>query len=249
MSDTTVRIAMWSGPRNISTAMMRAFENRGDTFVWDEPLYASYLWETGIEHPMAAQIVATYENDWRRVVDRLCDAAPDGSRVFYQKHMTHHILPDYDLSWLRCLSNCFLIRDPVRVAASYREKRADVNLEDLGYAQQLRLFEEASSLIGRPAPVFDCDDILADPRGRLTDLCRAVGIEFEPAMLEWPAGRRESDGIWASHWYGAVEASTGFRPPYDEATEIPDTLRGIVEAAVPIYESMRRHRLHGESGA
>lgn len=243
MSEPPHRIAMWSGPRNISTAMMRAFENRADCAVWDEPFYAHYLAETGLDHPMAARIIAAYESDWRAVVDRLTGPVPGGARIFYQKHMTQHMLPPIDLGWLGEVENCFLIRDPARVAASYRAKRASVTLEDLGFPQQLRIFEEIRTRSGKTPPVFDCDDILADPSSRLVSLCAAVGITFDEAMLSWPAGKRDSDGLWAEHWYGAVEASTGFAPPPGAPPEVPVELADIVAAAQPIYDEMRQYRL------
>lgn len=241
MSQPPVRIAMWSGPRNISTAMMRAFENRADCAVWDEPFYAHYLAETGLDHAMAGQIIAAYENDWRAVVEALLGPVPGGGGVFYQKHMTHHMLPEIDLGWLAEVENCFLIRDPARVVASYLAKRASVTLADLGFSQQLRLFEEVRRRTGKTPPVFDCDDILADPGGSLAKLCDATGIAFDPAMLSWPPGRRDSDGLWGEHWYGAVEASSGFAPPPDKEPEVPAELGAIVAAAQPIYDEMRRY--------
>jgi hypothetical protein len=246
VNDDTVRIAMWSGPRNISTAMMRSFENRADTMVWDEPLYAHYLEKTGIDHPMAKEIIATYECDWRRVVDDLTGLAPRRCRVFYQKHMCHHMLEDIGLGWLGEVTNCFLIRDPARVLTSYRAKRESVTLDDLGYPQQLRLFEAVRGIVGKAPPVLDCDDVLADPRAMLEALCAGVGIGFDQSMLGWPPGRRDSDGLWAAHWYAAVEASTGFGPAPSEAAEVPAELLDIVVAARPIYEELRQYRLTGE---
>ncbi len=238
-----VRIAMWSGPRNISTAMMRAFENRPDAVVWDEPFYAHYLRETGLAHPLAAEIIAAYECDWRAVAARLTGPVPDGRAVFYQKHMTHHMLDHIGLDWLDQVANCFLIRRPQRVLASYAAKRAEVSLDDLGFIQQHRLFDEVVRRTGRIPPVLDADDVLADPAGMLRQLCAAVGIGFDDRMLAWPPGRRDSDGWWAAHWYGAVERSTGFMPPPAELEPVPAGLAGIVEAARPCYEALYRHRL------
>jgi hypothetical protein len=222
---------------------MRAFGNRADCAVWDEPFYAHYLDRTGLDHPLAGQIIDAYESDWPAVVARLTGPAPGGARVFYQKHMSHHMLPHIDLGWLDGVINCFLIREPARVAASYRAKRASVTLEDLGFPQQLRIFEEVRRRGGKLPPVFDCDDILADPRALLGKLCAAAGIEFDEAMLAWPAGKRGSDGLWAEHWYGAVEASTGFAPPPTTPPEAPAELSDIVAAAQPIYDEMRQYRL------
>ncbi len=244
-----VRIAMWSGPRNISTAMLRAFENRADTFVWDEPLYAHYLAETGLDHAMAGEIIAAYETDWREVAARAIGPVPGGKALFYQKHMTHHLLPHMDLDWLDGLNNAFLIRDPARVLPSYLDKRANVTLADLGLPQQQRLFETVRQRTGRIPPVLDADDVLADPEAMLGALCRAMGIAFDPAMLSWPAGRRDSDGLWAAHWYGAVETSTHFMAPTEASRSLsdhlPEHLRDLLAAAAPYYQALRPYRLGG----
>lgn len=243
MTAQAVRIAMWSGPRNISTAMMRAFENRADAVVWDEPFYGHYLAETGLDHPMASEIIAAYENDWRKVAERATGPLPDGKAVFYQKHMTHHLLPRMGIDWLDGLTNAFLIRDPARVLASYIEKRAEVTLEDLGLPQQQRIFDWACQRWGEVPPVLESDDVLANPEGMLRALCQAAGIPFDPAMLSWPAGKRDSDGLWRAHWYGAVEKSTGFVASARSAVQVPDHLQGLLAAAQPYYEALRPHRL------
>jgi hypothetical protein len=243
--DGAVRIAMWSGPRNISTAMMRAFENRADCAVWDEPFYAHYLAETQLNHPLAEDIIAAYETDWRLVAARATGPVPvpGGKQIFYQKHMTHHILPHMDLACLDGLRHAFLIRDPGRVLMSYVDKRADVTLDDLGFPQQQRLFDLLCAETGRTPPVLDADDVLADPEGMLRALCAALGISFEAAMLSWPAGGRDSDGLWAAHWYGAVEQSTGFAAPNPGSRHVPEHLAGILAAAEDIYQALRPHRL------
>lgn len=237
------RIAMWSGPRNISTAMLRAFENRADSFVWDEPFYAHYLAETGLDHAMAAEIITAYETDWQAVAARAIGPVPEGKSLFYQKHMTHHLLPHMDLDWLDGLHNGFLIRDPSRVLPSYIDKRANVTLADLGLPQQQRLFETVRRRTGRIPPVLDADDVLAAPETMLAALCRALGISFDAAMLSWPAGRRDSDGLWAAHWYGAVERSTHFMAPSGVAAPVPDHLKDILAAAQPYYQALRPYRL------
>ena len=240
-----VRIAMWSGPRTISTALMRAFENRADTAVWDEPFYAHYLDHTGLDHPMAADIIAAYERDWCKVVALVLGPPPGEAHVFFQKHMSHHMLSHLGLDWLNQVANCFLIRDPARVASSYGAKRGAVRLEDLGFAQQLRLFETVRGRSGRIPPVIDAEDVLAAPEAVLPALCGALGIDFDPAMLSWPAGRRASDGLWGAHWYGAVAQSTGFAPARRDPPVVPPELKDIVAAARPIYEALFAHRLAG----
>jgi hypothetical protein len=239
----TVRIAMWSGPRNISTAMMRAFENRPDTVVLDEPFYAAYLAETGLDHPMRGEVLASQPTDWRRVAEHL--VGPCETSVFYQKHMCHHMLPGFGLDWTNACVNGFLIRPPEQVLASYTAKRAEVTLEDIGFLRQAELFDRIADHLGRAPPVVEGADVLADPRGTLSALCDALGIAFSEAMLSWPAGRRASDGVWAPAWYDAVERSTGFAPPGPTVAfdDLPDALKAIAEAARPYYERLAAHRL------
>ncbi|MBZ8132111.1 sulfotransferase family protein [Afifella sp. IM 167] len=234
---------MWSGPRNISTAMMRAFENRDDCAVWDEPFYAAWLERTGIDHPMREEILAAHETDWRKVAERAAAPAPDGSPIFYQKHMTHHMVEGIGRDWMGACRHAFLIRHPARVLASYARKRADPVLADIGFVEQAELFEMASELCGRRPPVVDADDLLADPRGILTALCAALEIPFSERMLAWPAGRRESDGVWAEHWYDAVWRSTGFQPAQPAPVLGEPRLRQVEAAALPIYERLAAERL------
>lgn len=240
-----VRIAMWSGPRNLSTAMMRAFGQRPDTAVIDEPFYAAYLARTGLDHPMREAVLASQPTDPDAVIAQLLGPAPGGRAVVYQKHMTHHMLPEFDRSWVRECRNAFLIRAPERVVASYVESRAQVTLADIGAVQQRELFEAECDRLGRPPPVVDAADVLADPRGTLTALCAALEIGFLDAMLSWPAGRRDTDGVWAPAWYATVEASTGFSAPDAEmdAPELPERLRGLADAARGHYEALSRWAL------
>lgn len=237
----TVRVAMWSGPRNISTAMMRSFENRADCKVADEPFYAAYLADTGLGHPMRDEVLASQPQDWRDVVadlDRL-----DGP-VVYEKHMTHHMRPGFGLDWAGRRANAFLIRDPAEVLASYTVKRAEVTLDDIGVARQRELFDREADRLGQAPPVVRGADVLADPCGMLTALCAALGLAFDEAMLHWPAGRRASDGVWAPAWYDAVEQSTGFEAsPERPALVLPDDLRRIADAARPHYEALLPYRL------
>ena len=241
----TMTIAMWSGPRNISTAMMRSFANRSDTFASDEPFYAAYLAATGLAHPMRAEILAAQPNDWRDVAAHCAGPAPGGKAIWYQKHMSHHMLPGVGLDWAMAARNAFLIRSPEAVLASYVEKRGDVTLEDIGLPQQVALFERLAHRNGAAPPVVEANDVLADPRGVLAALCRAFGIAFDAAMLSWPSGPHPSDGVWAPAWYDKVVQSTGFGPPREEIgfEALADRLKRIAVEARPLYERLRKHRL------
>jgi hypothetical protein len=238
-----LRIAMWSGPRNISTAMMRAWENREDCVVSDEPLYAHYLAATGADHPGRDEVIAAGETDWRKVVADLVGAIPEGKPIWYQKHMCHHLLPGMARDWIDQLTNVLLIRDPAEVVASYLRARGTVSAEEIGLPQQLELFERLSANLGSPPPVIDAGDFLADPESHLRALCALLGIEFTPRMLRWPAGPRASDGVWAPHWYHAVWQSTGFDQPRRERAELDDSARAVVAECRDIYQRLREQRL------
>jgi hypothetical protein len=243
MSAPAIRIAMWSGPRNISTAMMRSFENRPDTAVVDEPFYAVYLQETGALHPMRDEVLASQPRDWRAVVEGLLGPVPDGRPVFYQKHMTHHMLPTIGREWTRNLRNAFLIRAPEDVLLSYAQVRGTPSPEEIGVPQQRELFEREADRLGHAPPVIDGADVLRDPGRVLSLACAALGIEFVPEMLSWPAGPRATDGVWAPAWYSAVEKSTGFSAPREGRVELPDDLRRVADAVRADYERLAGFRL------
>lgn len=238
-----LRIAMWSGPRNISTALMRAWENRGDTAVVDEPFYAHYLVETGVEHPGRDAVIASQCADATEVAAMLAGPIPGGKPIWYQKHMTQHMLPDMPLGWLDRVSSCFLIREPERVAASFTVQRPDAELWELGFEQQARLFDHVCDRLGHAPPVLDAADVLKDPRKALGALCTALGVGFNERMLRWPAGKRASDGVWSPHWYAAVERSTGFAPYRDRETGLNDFQQGLADACRPFYDKLAAFRL------
>ena len=239
-----VRIAMWSGPRNISTAMMRSFEARPDTAVIDEPFYAAYLAATGLDHPMYDEILASQSTDWRDVVARVLGPVPGARSLYYQKHMTHHMLPGFGRDWIAQVRNAFLIRDPGAVVASYVQKRGEVSLDDIGVVQQRQIFEREADRQGAAPPVIDGDDVLRAPAAMLVRLCAALAIPYTDAMLAWPAGRRATDGVWAPAWYAAVEQSTGFGPPVDRGRDpLPAHLQRIADAAQPHYAALAEYRL------
>lgn len=238
-----LRIAMWSGPRNISTAMMRAWENRPDTAVVDEPFYACYLAATGLDHPGRDEILASQPTDWRVVAESLTGPVPDSKSVHYQKHMTHHILPEFGCDWLDQVTNCFLLRAPAEVVASYAETRRAPTLEDLGFVRQGEIFDRVADRLGCAPPVLDAADVLRDPAGMLAALCRAVGVGFDARMLSWPPGLRATDGVWARHWYASVERSTGFNRLRANSKPVPRNLTSLVDEAQPIYDRLAAYRL------
>ncbi len=239
MTPDPTRIAMWSGPRNLSTAMMYAFAARGDCAVWDEPFYAAYLAATGLPHPMADQVIAAGMSDPAAVAAACLGPIPQSQRLFYQKHMTLHMIPPFDRGFMRGLTNVFLIRHPARVVASYAQKREAPTLADIGFVQQAELFDQIADWLGHAPLVIDSASIRANPRESLGKLCRALGIGFTENMLSWPAGPKPWDGIWAPHWYNAVHASTGFGDPEGPLPALKDDFARLVDRAMPSYEKLR----------
>lgn len=233
-----VRLAMWSGPRNISTALLRSWENRPDTRVVDEPLYAYYLAETGLNHPGRDEVIAAGEPSWQKVVAELTAPVED-HHVYYQKHMTHHLIPQLPRDWIADLTNVLLIRDPAEVVASYVRSRADVTAEDIGLVQQAELYDQ----LGGDVPVLDAADFLRDPEGYLRWLCDHVGVAFTDRMLHWPPGSRGSDGVWAPYWYDAVLASTGFQPYRPREIELDGPALAAAERSRPHYERLHAVRV------
>ena len=235
-------IAMWSGPRNISTALMRAWDSRSDTRVMDEPFYAHYLWHTGYDHPGADEVIASGLKDWRVVVTRVTGNCGHAG-IVYQKHMTHHMLPHIDRAWLAEVSNCFLIREPRRMLLSLQKVLPRPRLEQTGLPQQAELFDAVCELTGAVPPVIDARDVLRQPREMLCRLCAALDLPFDADMLRWQAGKRDTDGVWAKHWYGAVERSTSFAPYQEDATRVPLELRGLLDACQPLYDKLAQYRI------
>ncbi len=238
-----MRIAMWSGPRNLSTAMMYAFGARNDCAVWDEPFYAAYLAATGLDHPMKEEILEQWDQDANLVAVRCLSTIPDGKSVFYQKQMTHHMIPAFDRSWMKQVTNIFLIRDPTRVIASYLFKRENPTLEDLGFKQQAEIFEQVAEQNKKIPIVMDSTDILSDPEKMLNKLCACIGLDFQSSMLSWPKGGHKGDGPWAPHWYHSAWDSTGFGKPAGNVPQIPDDSEALLKMAQPFYDMMAKHKL------
>ena len=243
MNTKPLRLAMWSGPRNISTALMRAWENREDCVVWDEPLYGYYLDATGIPHPGAAEVIADQGTDAKAIIAACIGEVPGGKPIFYQKHMTLHLLPELDRGWLESLANCFLIREPEAVVASYAAVRGELTLDDIGFVQQAELFDQVCAMSGTTPLVIDSREFLLDPETMLRLICQRLEVEFTPRMLSWPAGKRESDGVWGRYWYDSVWKSTGFAPWRERQYSLDDAAREIAARAQPYYDKLYRQRL------
>jgi hypothetical protein len=239
----SMRIAMWSGPRNLSTAMMYAFAARGDCAVWDEPFYAAYLAATGIDHPMKEAVIGAGIADPAKVASVCIGPIPQEQSLFYQKHMTLHMIPEFDRGFMDRLTNVFLIRHPARVVASYARKRESPTLADIGFVQQAELFDQVAQRQGRAPLVIDSADIRANPRESLTKLCAALGIPFTDRMLHWPAGPKPYDGAWAPHWYNAVHASTGFEDPEGPLPDLAPDMQRLSDAALPYYDRLAALKL------
>lgn len=233
-----MQIAMWSGPRNLSTAMMYSFGARGDCAVVDEPFYAAYLEETGLDHPMRDAILRAQSTNSREVIEAITGAIPRDMPHYYQKHMTHHMVPGVSRDWMRGMVNVFLIRHPARVIASYAAKREDPTLDDIGFVQQAELFDEVNRWQGSPV-VIDSTDIRKDPDRMLRRLCKAIGLPFTPKMLSWPSGGHPEDGAWAPHWYGSVWKSTGFAAAEGPLPHVPEHLKDVYDTALKHYNRLK----------
>jgi hypothetical protein len=239
----TIRIAMWSGPRNLSTAMMRSFGSRSDTVVTDEPFYGCFLTDTGLQHPMRDEVIASMDCDWRSVMDDLSGDAPDGSPIWYQKHMWHMMVGPIGYEDFSGFRHAFLIREPERMIASYLKKREAARFEDFGLEKQAEFFEREAERLGHAPPVIDANDVLTNPQAVLSKLCTALDIPWDPEMLRWAPGRRETDGVWARHWYNAVERSTGFGPAETTTVDLSPEDQRLAERMRPYYERLAAHRL------
>ncbi len=222
---------------------MRAWENRDDCVVWDEPLYGYYLDATGISHPGATEAIGAQGTDAAAIIRRCIGEVPGGKPIYYQKHMTLHLLPSLERGWLKLLTNCFLIREPEAVIASYAAVRSNATLDDIGFVQQAALFDEVCAITGKVPMVIDSREFLLEPETMLTAICARLGIEFTQAMLSWPKGRRDSDGVWAKYWYESVWNSTGFATYHEKRSNLCNKNRQIAAEARPYYDRLYRHRL------
>jgi len=238
-------LAMWSGPRNISTAMMRSWAQRSDAWVIDEPFYAHYLKETGLDHPGSAEVIASQPDSWETVVSDITGPIPENRTLYYQKHITTHMLPHISLEWLSNVTSCFLIREPESVVASYSLCRPDTAADDLGYAQQLRIFQHVRKHCDESPLVIDSGTFLANPQSQLEQICTKLNLDFQSEMLSWQPGIRETDGVWHKYWYSSVSQSTGFRPYQKKVVTLSDEQKTIAAACRPAYDTMKEFALPG----
>ena len=234
---------MWSGPRNISTAMMRSWESRTDTFVIDEPFYAHYLSVTNANHPGRDEIIQDGETDQSIVSKGLISDVDDSCSIYFQKHMTHHMIPSVDREWMKEVINCFLIRNPKDMILSYTKVNSNLSMHLLGLEEQYELFEYVTKINGRAPPVVDSKDILMDPRKTLSLLCEKVGVIFSEEMLSWSKGVRGTDGIWAKYWYKNVINSTGFNIYKEKDDDVPSKYLGLYNECIKIYNELAKYKI------
>ena len=238
-----IRIAMWSGPRNISTAMMRSFENRDDAVVIDEPFYAYYLSQTDLDHPGKEKVLKSQSTNWDHVVRLINEDIPNGKMIWYQKHMVHHILEDKDIEWVKFFNNFFLIRHPQEVIISYLKQSKIEGINDLGFLHQMNLFKKIKNITGEYPVVFDAKDILSDPEKYLRKMCKYLNISFSNKMLNWPKGSRETDGVWSSYWYKNVIESTSFKPYKVSNEKVPKEYNNLLEECLQYYNYLNSFKI------
>ena len=236
-------IAMWSGPRNLSTAMMRSFENRTDTVVIDEPFYGCFLENSKLDHPGKKEVLLSQDCNWDNVVNMITGSIPNNKPIWYQKHMAQHNIAGCDLNWIKNFNNCFLIRNPKYVIPSYSKEFIITDERLLGYVQQHELIKIIEANTGSTPPIFDADDILKNPKSILKKMCQSLGINFSNRMLSWPKGKRKSDGVWAKYWYKNVETSTGFRPYKKKKIILEKKLMPLYEKCMIYYSDMYARRI------
>ena len=234
---------MWSGPRNISTAMMRSWESRADTFVIDEPYYAYYLTQTDLNHPGREDVIRDGELDSEKISYGLVNDTEEDRSIYYQKHITHHLLDSIDREWMKSVTNCFLIRDPKDMIISYSKVHPDLNMHLLGLEEQKEIFEYVSNMTGEVPPIIDSKDVLMNPRDILSKFCEAVGVIFSEEMLSWPRGARDTDCNWGKYWYKNVMNSTGFNEYRPKTEDVPSKYQDLYEECLSLYNNLHDLRI------
>ena len=232
-----MKIACWSGPRNISTALMRSWSSRMDTFVSDEPFYAYYLKEKKLKHPMYKEIINHYPNTYDKAVNSITGEIPQSKKIWYQKHMAHHLINLDDIEWIKGFHNCFLIRHPKDVINSYIRKNQLNHVDELGYPQEWKLIEYLKKN-EKNILVIDSSILLKDPRNVLNQWCRKLNIDFDTRMLTWKKGSYPTDGIWWEHWYNNVINTNQFESFNNKSDSIPKEYQSIYNEALDYYEKL-----------
>ena len=240
---TSKIIAMWSGPRNVSTALMRSFENRSDCFVSDEPFYSYFLYKTGLKHPLSDKIIKSGLIDYNKIIKYITGHTPFSKNIWYQKHMAHHILEGVNMDWIKNMANCLLIRHPSDVILSYSKKNEIDNIQQLGYLQQIKIYKMLTEETGVSPIIIDAQDLLKEPRKMLIEICKNLKIKFNDKMLLWPPGGRKTDGIWGKHWYKQVEVSTGFNPYLKTDRTIPLRYQYLNNECMKYYDFLYQNRI------
>ena len=231
-------IACWSGPRNISTALMRSWSSRKDTFVTDEPFYAHYLKKTQKNHPMKEQIINHYSSNYKEVVHYLTHKVPNQKSIWYQKHMAHHLIDLSEIKWIKKCQNCILLRHPKEVISSYIVKNNLQKVEELGYPQQYEIAKFLKKSNKR-FTVIDSEDLLKNPSKVLSDWCKSINIDFDKSMLQWEKGHHQNDGIWWKHWYDNVINTTGFQKYYKKDINIENQYDSIYNESMEYYNYLK----------
>ena len=234
-------VACWSGPRNISTALMRSWSSRSDTFVTDEPFYAYYLSETKLKHPMHMEIINKYSTDYIKIVNYLNSKTPDGKKIWYQKHMAHHILNLNDIEWITNFENCILLRHPKEVISSYSNKNKLNSFEELGYRQQYEIIKLLKKK-NKSFIIIDSSELLQNPAKVLGTWCKKINIKYEQSMLNWKKGNHINDGIWWKSWYDNVIKTTGFQKYKKKDINIESEYDSIYNESMKYYTYIKEFK-------
>ena len=239
-------IAMWSGPRNLSTALMYSFENRGDTKIEDEPFYGYFLSNNQIMHPDRDVIINIMETDKYKLISYLSDIENlQNERIWYQKQMTHHINITDDISWIKHITNCFLIRDPMDVIISYKKIYSEVSMNLIGLEQQNKIFDYVLNNINDKPLVIDAHDLRNDPENILKKACQKLNIKFTKKMIQWTAGPKKNEGVWGEYWYQNVWNTTSFiKEKNSQNKRVKPNIKNLYEQAKIFYDKLYHYKIN-----
>jgi len=232
-------IALWSGPRNVSTALMYSFANRGDVKVYDEPFFGYFLKHTGVWRPSRDEVLAQMEPDFDKVLEGVLKESK--SKRLFLKNMANH-LEGQEMASLKHYDNVILTRKPDSVIASFTRQIEQPTALDLCYAHQLQIIEYLEQE-GIPYLIVDSDDLRKSPVLELKRLSEFADLPFTDNMLRWPAGARPEDGVWAKYWYHNVHKSIGFMPFEDKQYAIPEHLQPLYETVYSQYQQIKAHQV------